>query len=118
MLTTDPVVLVLGQSKGRNQWKPNDHDFAVAFDGLRGRLRKILERVGLVIEAQDFDACFRGTERYFGFASLVRFSFSWSDGRSTDSPVTSAMRSSVADIWVRTCIGGCPGARGTSVAAR
>jgi hypothetical protein len=101
----DPVVLVLGQSKGRNQWTSWGRDFDdVAFAGIRDRLRSILERVGIPVEHDDIDACFRADERLFGFASLVRCSLNWSNGGSSGSPVMSAMGSSSADAWVRTCM--------------
>lgn len=101
----DPVVLVLGQSKGRNQWLPQEHDFdSVAFAGIRDRLRNILERAGIGVETDDFDSCFRADESYFGFASLVRCSLSRADGTSSGSPVSSAMRSPAADSWIRTCM--------------
>jgi hypothetical protein len=101
----DPVVLVLGQSKGRTQWRAWGHDFdQVAFAGSRDRLRAILERIGVSIDHADFDDSFRSTEQDLGFASLVRCSLSRDGGSSSGSPVTAAMASPSADQWVRTCV--------------
>jgi hypothetical protein len=100
----DPVVLVLGQSKGRTQWRAAARDFdAVAFAGIRDRLRAVLDRVGVPTGKGDFDDRFTAAETYLGFASVVRCSLSTHDGRSSPSPVAQAMRSS-ADRWVRMCM--------------
>lgn len=100
----DPVVLVLGQSKGRTQWRAQANDFdAVAFAGIRDRLSDILGIVGIPV-GHDFGSRFTAEEEYFGFASLVRCSLSTADGKSSGSPVTRAMRSPQADRWVRTCM--------------
>jgi hypothetical protein len=101
----DPVVLVLGQSKGRTQWRAWGDEFdQVAFAGSRDRLQTILERIGVPLDHTDFDASFRPTEQDLGFASLVRCSLSRDDGSSSGSPVTAAMASPAADQWVRACI--------------
>lgn len=102
----DPVVLVLGQSKGNTQIKSyakGDFD-AVAFAGIRNRLAMILEKIGVNLRASEVDQHFAAQERDIAFASLLRCSLSDSVGNTSGSPVMHAMGDPAANEWIVNCM--------------
>jgi len=74
--SSNPRFLILGFSKGRTQadvYNKGDFD-AVAFAGLRERLKRVLVTLGLMALDESIDQKFRASEQEFAFASLVRCS--------------------------------------------
>lgn len=105
---SDPVVLVLGQSKGNKQRKvfaQGDAAFdAVAFAGIRDRLAKILDKISIRLDKADVDKHFRASETEVGFASLLRCSVSDPTGNTSGSPIIGAMKDPDADKWIENCM--------------
>lgn len=78
--STNPIVVVLGFSRGARQSKPLPHD-DVAFAGMRSNLTKIMQTLGLVNAKDHVDNRIRVGEKDFHFASLFRCSVSRWDNR-------------------------------------
>lgn len=104
--SSDPRILVLGQSKGRNQSRVDANvDFdSVAFAGMRRRLGLVLTSIGVPVCLDDMDRHFRATEPDLAFASLLRCALTDARGMSSGSPIVEAMRDERADFWIRSCI--------------
>jgi len=80
----NPLVLVLGFSKGKNQaraFERGEFD-SVGFAGLRDRLGEILRAIGLDFPGRNVDEIMTAGEPDFGFASLIRCSV-WLNGRTS-----------------------------------
>jgi len=104
--SSDPSVLILGQSKGNTQIrKMSENDFdAVAFAGIRDRLARILARISLNLDAENLDQHFSKDEKDFAFASVLRCSLSDPTGKTSGSPVMHAMDDPEADRWIVNCM--------------
>lgn len=100
----DPLVLVLGFSKGNTQrraYQMGEFD-KVAFAKSRDRLRNVLARIGLLPADDDIDLRMMATERVFAFASLLRCSLS--KGHKTSGSITvEAISGPPARQWIETC---------------
>lgn len=101
----DPLVLVLGQSKGNKQVKALSKSMfdGVAFAGIRDRLAAILMSIGLPASLENVDDMFTARENFFGFASLLRCSLSDPDGKTSGSPIVSGMSDKSVDRWISNC---------------
>jgi hypothetical protein len=76
-----PVVLVLGVSKGTNQCNKItelQHE-EIPFKGERKNLSNILNRLGLLPDNMRVDHCISETEQVFAFGSLIRCSIAMFD---------------------------------------
>ena len=109
----DPVVLVLGFSKGPHQChdilSAEERDFdAIPFRGMRPKLTKILQRLGLLGCDDDIGRHINAAESDFAFGSLVRCSLSRLDeanGEYTKSGSLIRTLSKNPDVdFVRRCI--------------
>lgn len=90
---TDPVVLILGQSKGNTQarsWSLGEFD-KVGFAGIRDRLARVLDRIGIDIDVANPDKHFSSDEPNLAFASVLRCSLSDRFGKTSGSPIIPAM---------------------------
>ncbi len=81
--SANPIVLVLGVSKGNTQsnaFRREPFD-AVAFKGIRHRLLSVLQSVGLLVEDDigRFEQRFQADEKEYAFASAVRCSLTGMD---------------------------------------
>jgi hypothetical protein len=105
---TDPVVLVLGQSKGktaRDIYARGGPEFdKVAFAGVRDRLAEILDKIEIHLDKHLVDKHFTSAEQNFGFASLLRCSLSDPNGKTSGSPVRHAMDDELANKWIVNCM--------------
>lgn len=103
---SDPVVLVLGQSKGRNQSKVETLGVfdEIAFAGLRVRLAAVLGAISIEMNYANLDKHFTATEDYFAFASILRCAISAANGKTSGSPLMGALRTSIAGAWLDTCL--------------
>ncbi|MGA1860607.1 hypothetical protein VH569_31890 [Azospirillum sp. 11R-A] len=101
----DPLVLVLGFSKGRNQIRAlkTQPFHAVAFAGLRERLGEILAAVGVMPPGTGMDALMTAAERDFGFASLVRCTV-WLSGRTSGGITVATFRDPIMRDCAARCI--------------
>jgi hypothetical protein len=81
--STDPLVVVLGFSRGARQSKPRPFD-EIAFSGLRGPLTEIMQVLGLLGASDHVDNRILSTEKDFHFASLFRCSVSMWDKKKSD----------------------------------
>ncbi len=80
--SSDPLVLVLGFSKGPNQMKPGTPFDEIPFKGGRHALTTILRTLGLLSGGERVDDRIRAGEPTIGFASLVRCSIGrWDEKR-------------------------------------
>jgi len=80
--SSDPLVLVLGFSKGPNQMKPGTPFDDIPFKGGRYAVTTILRTLGLLADRDTVDRHISGDEPTFGFASLVRCSIGrWEEKR-------------------------------------
>jgi hypothetical protein len=103
---SDPVVLVLGQSKGNTQVRQllrNSFD-SVAFSGVRDRLANILAGISVHLDKANLDKYFSASEQNIAFASLLRCSLSDVNGKTSGSPVIHAMGDAKADAWIVSCM--------------
>jgi hypothetical protein len=104
----DPVVLVLGQSKGNTQrsiFARGSSSFDRAgFAGSRPRLANILAKIGINISPKDVDSHFQASETNIAFASVLRCSISFPSGKTSGSPLNKAMHDHDAGIWLSTCM--------------
>lgn len=78
---SDPIVLILGVSKGTNQTAKiarMRHE-EIPFKGERPNLTKLLVRLGLISESASVDEKISVHEREFAFGSLIRCSIAWWD---------------------------------------
>ena len=81
--SANPIILVLGFSKGRTQSGVYDRGRfeEVAFAGVRPRLARILQVLGLMHPDEDINHKFEANERDFAFGSLLRCSLAAFDAR-------------------------------------
>lgn len=102
----DPLVLVLGQSKGNTQLRvQRGGEFdRVAFAGLRERLADVLAVIGIELNRENLDRHFSHAEADVAFASVVRCSLSDPNGKTSGSPIIAAMDDSVAENWITECM--------------
>jgi len=108
--SSDPLVLVLGVSKGTNQCNkinsvPHNE---IPFKGERAALSKILNKLGLLPKDQPVDVRISSTESDFAFGSLIRCSIAMHDSKNEKwlkaGPVVKASATNPqAKRFVRTC---------------
>lgn len=105
---SDPLILILGQSKGNGQRRVfalGEKAFdAVAFAGVRERVSAILDKIGISLDKANIDKHFSATETDIGFASLLRCSVSDPKGKTSGSPIIGAMNDPDADRWIDNCM--------------
>lgn len=107
----DPIVLVLGMTKGFTQSNsmttdPRKYD-DVAFSGFRPRLLQSLQAIGLMRDVSDINSKLRATETEYGFASVIRCSLTaiGKDGAtSASSKVIAALKKPEAQQAFHTCV--------------
>ena len=80
---SEPLVVVLGFSRGARQSKPLPFDDR-PFHGMRGALTKIMQSLGLLSESDHIGKHINANERDFHFASLFRCSISMFDPRKNE----------------------------------
>jgi hypothetical protein len=78
--SSDPLVMVIGFSRGANQSKPMPFD-KVAFNGMRPQLTSILQALGLLGPDDQVDHRIKAEEKDFHFASLFRCSVAMWDNK-------------------------------------
>jgi hypothetical protein len=78
--SSDPLVVVLGFSRGARQSKPRPFD-QIAFAGMRNSLTKIMKALHLLRPNDHVDRRICATEKDFHFGSLFRCSVSMWDAR-------------------------------------
>jgi hypothetical protein len=103
---SNPIVLVLGQSKGNTQkraLRTGEFD-KVGFAGVRDRLARVLASVGVTVDTENPDRHFVASESDIAFASLLRCSISTLSGKTSGSPIIPAMEQRSTDAWIRTCM--------------
>ena len=78
----NPVVLILGFSKGENQSRAGLDFDSIPFRGFRSNLTKILQGLELLSSGDEIDRHIHADEQDFGFGSLLRCSISkWNQSK-------------------------------------
>jgi hypothetical protein len=78
----NPVILILGFSKGENQSRAGLDLDSIPFRRFRSNLTKILQKLKLLSSEDEIDSHIHANERDFGFGSLLRCSVSkWDQSR-------------------------------------
>lgn len=87
-----PEVLVLGQTRGAKQISKSAFD-DIAFAGMRDRLINVMAALGIEgLSRKNPDRHFTSQETRFGFASVLRCSLSFANGKTSGSPLSAGMR--------------------------